>query len=248
MHPAIRRFVIVVGMLSSAYAQSGGIQGTVTSLPAGGGSPASGAVISGAHVYFRRVPVYAPAKVGTRPQLAPGEVQFDISTSSDGNGKHKASGVPQGDYVACASVPGQPYLNPCQWSVSPVVHVQNGIVSDLDIKLERGVFLDVRVNDPQKLLPTSSNTLFDSPRLVVGVVFGNGAFLSVPLKSTDSAGRTYELAVPSGIPLRLWLFSQHVTLSDSRGKTLTSPSAAILFTAASGIDQTFTVNVTGRLQ
>jgi hypothetical protein len=49
-----------------------------------------------------------------------------------------------------------------------------------------------------------------------GVVFGNGAFLAAPRASTDSSGQNYEIAVPTSVPLRLWLYSQHVKLADAK--------------------------------
>ena len=240
---------VMVCCLSASRAQTGGIQGTVTSVtPNPGGPPVAGGPVPGARVFYRRSPVYAPARAGSAPQLAPGEVPFDTSVLADANGNHAASGLPAGDYVVCAAAPSQPFLDPCRWSRSPVVHVQSGAISNLDVLLERGVFLNVRINDPQGLLPTSAKTLFDPPHLIVGVVFGNGAFLASSGVSTDGGGQNYQIAVPTGVPLYLWLFSRHVSLADAQGKAFPLAGAAISFNAASGVDQSFTINVTGKLQ
>jgi len=249
MHQMTLILVGAVSCLSAALAQTGGIQGTVTSIAPNpvGDSPVIATAVAGARITYRRVPIYGPARAGSMPQLAPGEVLFDTSVVADANGKHTVSGLPAGNYVVCAAAAGQPLLDPCRWGLSPFVRVQIGSISNLNIQLERGVYLAVRVNDPQRLLPTSAETLFDTPRLIVGVVFGNGAFLAAPQISADMGGRNYEVAVPTGAPLYLWLFSRHVALADAQGKAFPLAGAAVPFNAAPGAGQSFTINVSGSL-
>jgi hypothetical protein len=80
------------------------------------------------------------------------------------------------------------------------------------------------------------------------VIFGNGAFLSASRTTATAVGRDYQIAVPTGAPLHLWLFSRHVTLADAQGKAFSRGGAAIPFQAAQGSDQSFTINVAGKLQ
>jgi hypothetical protein len=126
------------------------------------------------------------------------------------------------------------------------VRVESGLTPNLRIELKRGVFLKIRVNDPQRLLPVSGTNPLDFPHLIVGVVFGKGAFLSARRSGTDSNGHDYVMPVPSGVPLHIWLFSRRVTLADGQGKALSSPAAAIPFQATLGADQNFTFRVNGK--
>ena len=84
--------------------------------------------------------------------------------------------------------------------------------------LAKGVFLKVRINDSQGLLPRAKDGPMRAGELVVGVKFRNGAFLGAEHMTFDSAGRDYQTTVPVGEPLRLWLFSLDVVLSDPAGK------------------------------
>lgn len=223
-------------------AQTGGIQGMVTVVTPG---IAGATAVSVAHVFYHRVVTFAPVK-NVPTQLAPGEVSFDSSAVADASGNHKITGLPAGTYVVCAKAPGQPFLDPCDWALAPSVPVTAGAVSTLNVQLQRGVYLDVRINDSQGLAVSSGN-LFSMPHLVVGVIFGTGAFLSAGLKSTDATGQSFEIAVPTGAPLKLWLYSQHVALADAQGKVLNSSGTALPFTASPGANQSFTINVTGKL-
>jgi hypothetical protein len=93
--------------------------------------------------------------------------------------------------------------------------------------------------------------------LVVGVIFGNGAYLGAVNTNVDAHGRDYEMPVPSGVPLKLWIFSRQVALTDSLGAplaggapvagttALSGATPGIPFTASPGQDQAFTLNVSG---
>jgi hypothetical protein len=77
------------------------------------------------------------------------------------------------------------------------------------------------------------------------VVFGSGAFLAADIASVDRSGRDYQMTIPAGIPLKLWVFSRHVTLTDSRGLSVDNSGGKIPFQAAAGQDQVFTLTVSG---
>ena len=75
--------------------------------------------------------------------------------------------------------------------------------------------------------------------------FGNGAYLGAVNTGVDKMGRDYEIVIPAGMPMNLWVFSRHVSLADSNGKTVEHPGAKIPFQATAGQDQYFTLNVSG---
>ena len=111
--------------------------------------------------------------------------------------------------------------------------------------LTKGVFLKVRLDDPKGLLPKVKDGPLRAGNLIVGVNFRSGAFLGAENTGVDSAGRDYQMIVPTGEPLQLWLFSRDITLADSGGKPVDAPGALIPFQALVGIDQVFTFTVSG---
>ncbi|MCW5983127.1 MAG: hypothetical protein KIT09_33870 [Bryobacteraceae bacterium] len=115
-----------------------------------------------------------------------------------------------------------------------------------NIVLKKGVALKVRVSDPAGLLPPLKDDLLGPLSIIIGVVFGEGAFLPTTNTAVDGAGRDYQMSVPVETPLNLWVFSRHVTVADSRGLPVDTAGAKILFQAAVGRDQVFTLTVSGR--
>jgi hypothetical protein len=111
--------------------------------------------------------------------------------------------------------------------------------------LKRGAFLKVRIIDPKGLLPKEKDGPLRAGNLIVGVNFRNGAYLGATNTTVDPAGRDYEIIVPVGERLALWLYSLHVALTDSAGKPVSSPGATIPFQASAGIDQVFIFTVSG---
>jgi hypothetical protein len=204
----------------------------------------SAALLPGASVRYQRVVSYIPGPYG-KPVPAPGETLISSAVSADATGSFTATNLPAGTYLLCASVPSAPYLDPCQWASAIPVSVSAAAVAKQNIALTKGVFLNVQINDPQGLLAQSVPSLMSAGGLVVGVRFGNGAFLGAPSTSVGSTARSYQMPVPAGVPLGLWLFSHQVVLTDSGGKAVSTPGALIPFQAATGQDQSFTFTVSG---
>ncbi len=164
---------------------------------------------------------------------------------SDANGALTALDLPPGEYVLCAEVPAAPFLDPCKWSPAPKLTIAAGVMDRPALVLKRGVFLKVRVNDPKGLLPPMKNDPSRAPNLIVGVVFGNGAFLAAANTRADQTGRDYQMSIPTGVPLKLWVFSRHVTLADAAGLPVDNSGGRIPFQAVAGQDQVFTLHVSG---
>lgn len=236
-----RQFRLAVAFSSLTMAQTSGVSGAVSGVI----SDMNGTPITGAQVYLIRVVIFNPPDSRGRATYVPGEGPFSVSATTNGSGSHAVAGLPAGNYMACVSVPGRPFLDPCKWSQSLGVRVDGAVTATLNAKLTLGVFLNVRINDPQHLLPTSEQTPLDFPHLIVGVKFDNEAFQAAQRVSSDSTGENYEMAIPAGVPMNLWLHSRYVTLSDAQGNALANLGAKIPFQAALGATQAFTVNVTG---
>ena len=111
--------------------------------------------------------------------------------------------------------------------------------------MENGAFLNVRVNDPQHLLAQSLDGPLTGRKLIVGVLYANGAYQGALNTAVDSAGRSYQLAIPTSMPVRLWLFSRDVTLTDVNGASVAADGPQNSFQATAGQDQLFTFTVAG---
>jgi hypothetical protein len=111
--------------------------------------------------------------------------------------------------------------------------------------LEKGVNLNVRVNDPKGLLPPVIDGPWTPRKLLVGVSYGTGAYQGARNTSGDAAGRSYQLIVPAGMSFHLWLYSTDVALADANGVAVDAPAAWIPFQTSTGQDRMFTFGVSG---
>lgn len=228
--------ILLIAGFAFGQTPFGAMQGSVT---AEDGAPLPGAVV----LYSR---VTNLVKVGSSYQPAPGEAVVRRTVSSDANGLFSLSNLPVGDYLLCAEVPSGPYLDPCKWSSALRTVVSAGSVASPVLVLKKGVLLKVRVHAPPGLLPAVKDEPLRPLNLIIGVVFGDGAFLRATNTSVDRAGRDYQMSIPADMPLKLWVFSRHVTLTDSRGLSVDNSGARIPFQATAGRDHALTLNVFGR--
>jgi len=224
--------------MAQSTAAVGALQGFVTD-PQGG-------PLAGARVGYRRVTQYV--RVGNSVSPAAGEAFVNGQITADTTGAFATAGLMPGNYALCANVPSAPYIDPCVWGQAVRVTVSAATTASQNIVLEKGVFLNVRLNDPVGLLPRAGGTVWTPPKALVGVTYANGAYQGAQSTSGDSAGRNYQLIVPVGTPFKLRLFSRDVALADSVGNALDSSGSQIPFQATADQDQAFTFTVTGPLK
>lgn len=229
-----------VMLLCAGYAQSqsatGSLQGLVTD--------AQGTPLAGAQVRYQRVFRSVRATNG-QPVRAPGEAVVSNQVQTNSQGAFTAPALPPGDYLLCASVASAAYLDPCKWATSLRVTVSANAASRQNIALTKGVFLKIRVNDPLGLLPRALDSPLRAGKLSVGIQYANGAYLGAPNTAVDSTGRDYQMTIPIGVPLKLWLFSSDIALTDTGGKPVNTSGTLIPFQASADQDQVLTVTVSG---
>lgn len=229
------------GLMVASYllgqSATGSIQGSVRGD--------DGTPLTGVQIQYRRLTesVY-PGHNQVLP--APGEAVADSSVTSDSSGNFTAPNLLVGSYLLCAEAASLPYLNPCKWSAPLQLTVAANATAVQPLVLRKGVFLKVRVNDPLSLLPSTPDSPLGGGPLVIGVMFGTGAFLGAANTQIDSTGRDYQMAIPAGVPLKLWVASSRVTLVDGTGTPVisTGGAATVPFQAAAGVDQLFTFTPT----
>ncbi len=228
--------VAVLSAVSQSTASVGTLQVTVTDN--------KGAQLAGVEVRYQRIVRTVPG-AGRLVVPAPGEAIVQNVALAAANGASTVPSLPVGDYIVCGGVPSLPYLDPCKWAAPPRVTVSANASAKFALVLTKGVFLRVRINDPKGLLPTVKDGVSSAGNLIVGVKFRSGGFHGAENTGVDSAGRDYQIAVPAGEPLQLWLFSRDVALTDAGGKPVDAPGALIPFQARAGTDQVFTFTVSG---
>jgi hypothetical protein len=235
---SIVRVVVLCASPAALLAQgqpSGALQGAVTDTQ---GKPVVGAIVR-----YQSIPPSVAAGIKAIP--VPGETIASGTITTDANGRFTAAGLPFATHLLCAHVPSAPYLDPCVWGQTVRATVSAGVIANQTLILTKGVYVNVRVNDPMHLLPQTLDGPWTPRKLQIGVVYGTGAYHGAQNTAADSTGRSYQMIIPAGKPFRLWLYSTDVRLSDGSGTAITSPAAAIPFQAAPGQDQTFTLTVVG---
>ncbi len=225
--------------VSLALAQPSGSPGSLR----GSVTDPQGLPLAGAEV--RDLSVAPPGAAGRGPAPAQGETVVNGSVPADATGGFALTGLPAAAYLLCASVPSAPYLDPCTWGQAVRTAVSAGATTNQNLVLEKGVYLNVRVNDPVALLPQVIDGPWTPRKLLAGVAYGSGAYEGAPNIAVDSTGRNYQLIIPAGVPFSLWLYSTDVALADATGRAVAAPAAGIPFQASAGQDQTFKFTVLG---
>jgi hypothetical protein len=186
----------------SQSATKGGIQGIVKD---DSGKPVAGA--------------FAVATgVGT-----PTHQSHTVTTTA--TGAYSFTGLDPGQYQLCVQTPGGPNLDPCHWSQPALITVSSGLTTaNQTTTAVKGSVLQVRINDPLKLLTTA--TAATAGDIIVGILLPQALFQPMRLASSDSTGRTYDTAIPFGMPVKVQIHSTHLEIADSNGISLAPTGAA----------------------
>jgi hypothetical protein len=181
---------------ASLFAQAGSLAGTVTDE---GSKPVAGALIT-----------------ANRESLPPASGRaFSIA-----DGTFQIGGLPAGSYTVCAQLPGGGFVDTCEWQILPRrVDVKVGqSVAGLKFKLQKGAILHVRLNDPGKLLESTSTAIAKTaPRVLMGVQTARGLLHPVTQVSKDATGTTHTVTVPFDTPLSFTLVGSNISLTDEKG-------------------------------
>ena len=162
---AFSMLVAASPMMAQSAGPAGAIGGYVVD--------AHGAAVAGAVVRYQRIVQYVHAASGLQP--VPGEAIATGQIQTDGGGAFAVPDLPVGDYNLCASAPSTAYLDPCVWGQALRTTVSSAVAASATIVLQRGVFLNVRVNDPLQLLSPLVDGPLTPSKLAVGVVYGNSS-------------------------------------------------------------------------
>ena len=175
-----------------------------------------------------------------------GATPFDHQFASKRDGTFSLSGVPAGTYEICVDAPHRQILDPCRWGGSTkkaTIAAGDDTVTGFDLTVERGYFLQVRVNDQGKVLPAAAGGIV-GPALQMALRTPEGRYENLRLQGSDEGGRSHYLIVPYDSPLLLTASSSSFALSDSNHQRYPKDSMKIpIFVPKGGNHPVVTFNV-----
>ena len=131
---------------------------------------------------------------------------------TDANGTYAIDGAPAGTYMLCAPRSGV-YLDPCEWG--PPILASTGTPAP-DLRLQLGVQVTLRVNDPLGLAAT-----LGMPGSGVSVTLTQGRkSWGLPLGRQGGASYDYSDLLPSGRTVGIRVASGQFLLADDSGSPI----------------------------
>jgi hypothetical protein len=172
-----------------------------------------------------------------------GAPPFSGHTKSGGDGTFSIRGLAAGKYSICVQAAGDAYLDPCQWSGSPVtVTLAAGQTSAGNaVRLAPASILTVQIQDPQRALSQKTKD-GRQPELRLGVWGPRGLYYPAhpvggPAPGVSAQGTvsySYRLAVPLDTALSFYAASHDVKLGDGNGLPLAGNLSQQAFQHATG--------------
>lgn len=167
---------------------------------------------------------------------------FSRTTKTGGDGAFRIEELPAGNYSLCVQVPGDAWLDPCQWDGNPVrlAMAPGKTAPGILIKLITGSILTVQVKDNQNKIreKTKRGT---QPDLAIGVWGPRGFYYPAQpqgtpgtvesLQGADKEDIVYiwKLAIPRDTPLKLHVSSRELRLGDKSGTALAGNGSQQVF-------------------
>ncbi|HWR35736.1 MAG TPA: carboxypeptidase-like regulatory domain-containing protein [Clostridia bacterium] len=136
------------------------------------------------------------------------------------DGAFMIPGLTAGVYTICAAVEDLGYLDPCIWSAHPLtVQVGEGdAATDARVVMKKAVPLQVRLDDPGKVLGQTISGKQSGPKVLMGVFTPRRLFQPLQMRSTDAKGRDYQLLVPADeAAASLYVVARGATIVDQAG-------------------------------
>jgi hypothetical protein len=150
-------------------------------------------------------------------------------TLTGANGTFAFSRLPAGRYVLCAQVAASeaapansPYVDTCVWpsGQAPITLTAGQQVGGIVFTSPRGALLKVQVADPDRVLPQASTKgpALLEPELQLILKGPDGLYRHARHVSSDSGGRTYQMAIPIKTAVSMKIASTMANVFDQSGK------------------------------
>ena len=192
--------ILMSGQLAWAMQQTGSsLEGKVTSD--------RGEAVPGALVVARQ---------RTSGIVTPTNRAYSAITGSDGS--YRIDSIASGDYVVCVQTGDERLLSSCRWPGREVLLTVDGsaAVARPDLRLDSGIVLRFRVDDPEQLLPAASRPNA-AGIFLAGVWTKQGVFEPALVRAEDRRGLDLVLTVPSTEELRPYVDGRNVRILAESG-------------------------------
>ena len=148
---------------------------------------------------------------------------------TDANGAFTFAKLPASKYVLCAQVAASepapansPYVDTCVWGSgqTPITVTAGQQVAGIVFTAPKGTWLQVRVADPEHVLPQAAagkGPALLEPELQVVLKGPDGLYRHARFLSSDSGGRNYRMAIPLKTPVGLKVASSVGNVFDQAG-------------------------------
>lgn len=139
-----------------------------------------------------------------------------FADATDAGGAIHFASLPFGLYDICAQPRYAPFVDSCRWARADRVHLTSLHASEtVRIKLTKGVTVDVRLDDPDQLLTTSSGS--GRTPAFVDVLTPIG-YQPMPLAAEDAGGKNYRAIVPPNVTAKLRISAANLNIADDHGR------------------------------
>jgi hypothetical protein len=149
--------------------------------------------------------------------------QRAFASVTDATGQVSFAGLPFGIYSVCVEPQNQLYVQPCQWSPPATVHLSSQNTSGaVSLPVQRGIPVDIRIDDPDGLLSSSIAT---APAVVARVVTPQGPLHLQPA-AQDPGGINYRIIAPPSVAASIQIFAGAFNILDGTGTPVSFSSMA----------------------
>jgi hypothetical protein len=184
----------------------------------------TGAAVSGGSVTVARSSIDGPLRAAEA---------YSRVTAADGS--YSIKGLGAGPFIVCASAPGRPLLDPCQWGTPAVVRLAGGAgTATTTTQLQLGAMVSIRVDDPALLLFAAAPTGQPQPFLAMGVWPAGGYFHQAVQVSSDATGHNLSLIVAPNVNLPFAVSAQNVSITDATTQSVVNANQQVNMNLAPG--------------
>ena len=147
---------------------------------------------------------------------------------TDVNGAFQLVSLAPCTYTLCTQVLGGGYLNPCSWLPNPplVTVGSSRTITGIQLKIDAGSVLQVRVNDPTGVLRKASAPVAPSA-IAMGVRTPRGFLEPFTMRSVGEGGSDHEVTIPFDTNVQVWMQSAKLSLTQSDGNAVPAAGTTV---------------------
>ncbi len=209
-------------LLASLWSCGIAIAADSTAFMSGTVTDDSGNAVPGVLVDVHRIRQFTRDQTG---HLVGEPTNFSAAVSTDARGEFEVTGLPPGQYLACAYPSGLGYLSNCEWNqtVSTMTVGAGSQVANLPLVVRKGTIVSIVAADAAHLItPPSGPVAVPSGHYFFPSVKTAAGYFSVARLSADSTGQhTYSVTIPTSATVELF-FDSDLVITGPNGQPIST--------------------------